>query len=65
MRILNVRSAYEAGFLSAVGGDAESVRCLLAAGQASVLDVTDDSGHSPLHVSTSLILLKLGAESWS
>ena len=50
MRVLNVRSSYEAVFLSAREGDAELVRYLLTMGQASVQDVTHDSGHSPLHV---------------
>lgn len=40
MRVLNVCSAYEAVFSSALGGDAEMVRYLLTMGQASVLDVT-------------------------
>ncbi len=50
MRVLNVRSSYEAVFLSAREGDAELVRYFLTMGQASVQDVTHDSGHSPLHV---------------
>ena len=50
MRVLNVRNTYENIFLSALGNDAESIRYQLTIGQALVLDVTDDSGHSPLHV---------------
>lgn len=50
MRVLNVRSSYEAVFLSAREGDTQLVRYLLTMGQASVQDVTHDSGHSPLHV---------------
>ena len=52
LRVLNVRSSYEAIFLNAREGDAELVRYLLTTRQASVQDVTDDSGHSPLHVGT-------------
>ena len=52
MRVLNVRSSYEAIFSNAREGDAELVRYLLTTGQASVQDVTHDSGHSPLHVGT-------------
>lgn len=52
MRVLNVRSSYEAIFLNAREGDATLVRYLLTVGQASVQDVTHDSGHSPLHVGT-------------
>ena len=50
MRVLNVRDSYENIFRSALVNDAESVLYQLTVGQASVLDVTDDSGHSPLHV---------------
>ena len=52
MRVLNVRSSYEPIFQSAREGGAGLVRHLLTMGQASVQDVTHDSGHSPLHVGT-------------
>ena len=52
MRVLNVRSSYEAVFLSAREGDAGLIRHLLTVKQASVQDVTHDSGHTPLHVGT-------------
>ena len=52
MRVLNVRSSYEPIFESAREGGAGLVRHLLTTGQASVQDVTLDSGHSPLHVGT-------------
>ena len=64
MRVLNVRSAYEAVFSSALEGDAEMVRYLLTMGQASVLDVTQDSGYSLLHVGTSRAILGPDANSW-
>ena len=64
MRVLNVRSAYEAVFSSAFEGDAKMVRYLLTMGQASVLDVTQDSGHSLLHVGTSRAILGPDAKSW-
>lgn len=50
LRLLNVRSSYESIFQYAHRGDADSIKFLLTKGKASVLDVTDDSGHSPLHV---------------
>ena len=51
MRVLNLRSTYENIFRSSRRNDAGSVEYQLTIGQASVLDVTEDSGHSPLHVS--------------
>lgn len=50
LRILNMRSSCESIFRYAEYGDADSIQFLLAKGRGSVLDVTDDSGHSPLHV---------------
>lgn len=50
VRTLNVRSSYEGIFQSSSRGDADAVKYFLTSGKASVLDVTDDSGHSPLHV---------------
>lgn len=50
LRLLNVRSSCESIFQHALHGDAESMKFLLNNGKGSVLDVTDDSGHSPLHV---------------
>ena len=52
IRVLNVRSSYEPIFQNAREGGAGLVRHLLTMGQASVQDVTHDSGHSPLHVGT-------------
>ena len=51
MRVLNVRDTYEDIFRNAHGNDADLVAYQLTSGQASVIDVTNDSGHSPLHVS--------------
>ena len=50
VRILNSRSRTEGIFESSIRGDANAVKHFLASGKASILDVTDDSGHSPLHV---------------
>lgn len=50
LRLLNVRSNSERIFQYALSGDADSIKFLLTNGKGSVLDVTDDSGHSPLHV---------------
>lgn len=52
MRILQLRNSYEEIFQSCIVGDVHSVRYLLMSGQASVTDISDDSGHSPLHVSS-------------
>ena len=51
MRVLNLRNSYEEIFQSCIVGDVHSVRYLLMSGQASVHDISDDSGHTPLHVS--------------
>lgn len=50
MRVMNVRNMYEGVFMSAFENDADAVEYQITIGQASVLDATDDSGHSPLHV---------------
>lgn len=50
VRTLNIRSSYDGIFQSSIRGDANAVKNLLMAKKASVLDVTDDSGHSALHV---------------
>lgn len=49
-RILNVRSKNASIFHYASAGDAKAVDMLLTTKKASVLDVTDDTGHSALHV---------------
>ena len=51
MRVLNIRSTYENIFRDSRRNDAGSVEYQLTMRQASVLDVTEDAGHSPLHVS--------------
>lgn len=50
LRMLNVRSSCESIFRYAGSGDVDSIQFLLAQEKGSVLDVTDDSGHSLLHV---------------
>ena len=50
VRTLNIRSRYEGIFKLSDDGDANAVKYLLTNKKASILDVTDDSGHSPLHV---------------
>lgn len=50
LQILNLRDSYEEIFQSAISNDAGSVQYLLSTGQASVRDISDDSGHSPLHI---------------
>ena len=57
VRMLNARNSYEGIFQSSVRGDASAVKHFLTSGKASVLDVTDDSGHSPLHVRNQLLVL--------
>ena len=57
MRVLNLRNLYEEIFQSCIVGNADSVRYLLTSGQASVKDISTDSGHSPLHVRLQIILL--------
>ncbi len=52
LRVLQLRNSYEEIFQSCIVGDVHSVRYLLMSGQASVTDISDDSGHSPLHVSS-------------
>jgi hypothetical protein len=61
LRMLNVRSTFEPIFTGAGGNDAAPVRSLIYNGKASVLDVTDDVGHSALHLAVKA-LLELGAE---
>ena len=69
LRILNIRDSYEEIFQSAISGDARSIQYLLTSGRASVRDISDDSGHSPLHIAVRdsrieviRILLQHGAE---
>lgn len=69
LRILNLRDSYEEIFQSAISGDARSIRYLLSSGRASVRDISDDSGHSPLHIAVRdsridviRVLLQYGAE---
>ena len=69
LRILNLRDSYDEIFQSTISGDARSIQCLLASGQASVRDISDDSGHSPLHIAVRdsrieviRVLLHFGAE---
>lgn len=50
LRVLHVRDTFEDIFISARFNDVESVEYQLTTGRASVFDVTEDSGHSPLHV---------------
>ena len=50
MRVLNSQSRSEGIFQSSIRGDANAVKHFLTSGKASILDVTDDSGHTPLHV---------------
>lgn len=54
-RVLNVRDSYEEIFQSAIIGDAVSVQYLLTKRQASVFDISSDSGHSPLHVGSGVL----------
>lgn len=61
LRLLNVRSSYESIFQYAFNGDADSIKFCLANGKGSVLDVTDDSGHSPLHVCSVQHICNIGA----
>ena len=69
LRILNIRDSYEEIFQCAISNDARSVQYLLSSSQASVRDISDDSGHSPLHIAVRggnveviKILLQHGAE---
>ena len=69
LRILNLRDSYEEIFQSAISGDARSIHYLLTSGRASVRDISDDSGHSPLHIAVRdsridviRVLLQCGAE---
>ena len=69
LRILNLRDSYEEIFQSAISGDARSIQYLLVSGRASVRDISDDSGHSPLHIAVRdsrieviRVLLQHGAE---
>ena len=69
LRILNLRDSYEEIFQSVISGDARSIQYLLTSGRASVRDVSDDSGHSPLHIAVRdsrveviRVLLQHGAE---
>ena len=69
LRILNLRDSYDEIFQCAISGDAKSIQYLLASGRASVRDISDDSGHSPLHIAVRdsrveviRILLQHGAE---
>lgn len=55
-RILNVRNRSASIFHYASVGDAEAVAMLLTTKKASVLDVTDDTGHSALHVRSAMPL---------
>jgi ankyrin repeat protein len=67
--MLDVRSTFEPIFIGAGRNDAALVRSLIYNGKASVLDVTDDDGHSALHLAVKQshvdavkALLELGAE---
>jgi ankyrin repeat protein len=69
LRMLNVRSKFEPIFIGAGRNDAALLRSLIHNGKASVLDVTNDDGHSALHlavkqsnVDAAKALLELGAE---
>ncbi|KAL3419618.1 b-cell lymphoma 3-encoded protein [Phlyctema vagabunda] len=69
LRMLNVRSTFEAIFDGADKNDAALVRSLICNNKASVLDITDDGGHSPLHLAVKKsnveavkALLEMGAE---
>lgn len=55
-RILNVRSRYASIFQYASAGDAKAVDMLLTTNQASVSDITEDTGHSALHVCVAMPL---------
>ena len=58
LRVLNLRGTYEKVFQSAISGDADSIQFLFKTGRASVRDISDDSGHSPLHVGLYAILVR-------
>ncbi|KAG8531764.1 uncharacterized protein KY384_003400 [Bacidia gigantensis] len=69
LRILNLRDSYDEIFQNAISGDSHSIQYLLASGQASVRDISDDSGHTPLHIAVRdsrveviRVLLQHGAE---
>lgn len=69
LRILNVRSAFDTTFRLCVTGDCAALEQMIKSGKASVLDISDESSHSYLHVAmrTSQLdvvrtLLKLGAD---
>lgn len=49
LRCLRMRPRDAAIFSAAYYGDTETVKKILRAGEGSVLDVTDYSGHTPLH----------------
>ncbi|KAG4443535.1 hypothetical protein IFR05_001008 [Cadophora sp. M221] len=50
LKLLHVRSTFESIFRAAGINDAAMVRSLIANNRASVLDVTNDDGHSALHL---------------
>jgi ankyrin repeat protein len=67
--MLNVRSTFEPLFIGAGRNDAALVRSLIYNNKASVLDITDNDGHSALylavkqsHVDVVKVLLEMGAE---
>lgn len=69
LRVLNIRSTFEAIFVGSEGNDAALVRSLISNDRASVLDITDGDGHSALHlavkrshVEVARALLEMGAE---
>ena len=58
MRVLNLRHLYDEIFQAALVGNADTVSYLLLSGQASVKDISSDSGHSPLHVGSGFVFLR-------
>lgn len=69
LRLLNVRSPIESIFIAADSNDDILVRSLLDSNRASILDVTGDDRHTPLHlavkqsnVETVKVLLDRGAD---
>ena len=69
IRMVTVRNYSDPIFQYCYEGEVDSVRQLLVSGKASVLDVSDTTGHSPLHIAMICgqveiikLLLQFGAE---
>lgn len=69
LRAVKLRDAFDPIFKSCLEGDVNSVKSMLTSGKASVLDVSEDSGHSPLHLAMRTsrlgvirVLLQFGAD---